>query len=33
VPRLTCFGMGIATAIAGADFLHLGYDAAKRMAG
>jgi hypothetical protein len=32
-PRLTRFGMGIATAIAGADFLHLGYDAAKRLAG
>jgi hypothetical protein len=31
-PRLTRFGMGVATAIAGADFLHLGYDAAKRMA-
>jgi hypothetical protein len=31
-PRLTRFGMGVATAIAGADFLHLGYDAAKRVA-
>jgi hypothetical protein len=31
-PRLTRFGMGIATAVAGADFLHLGYDAAKRVA-
>jgi hypothetical protein len=31
-PRLTRFGMGVATAIAGADFLHLGYDAAKRAA-
>ncbi|NJC69054.1 DUF1360 domain-containing protein [Planosporangium thailandense] len=31
-PRLTRFGMGIASAIAGADFLHLGYDAAKRLA-
>ena len=32
-PRLTRFGMGVSTAIAGADFLHLGYDAAKRLAG
>jgi hypothetical protein len=31
-PRLTRFGMGVATAVAGADFLHLGYDAAKRAA-
>jgi Protein of unknown function (DUF1360) len=31
-PRLTRYGMGIASAIAGADFLHLGYDAAKRLA-
>lgn len=31
-PRLTRFGMGVASAIAGADFLHLGYDAAKRAA-
>jgi hypothetical protein len=31
-PRLTRFGMGVASAIAGADFLHLGYDAAKRVA-
>jgi Protein of unknown function (DUF1360) len=31
-PRLTRFGMGVASAIAGADFLHLGYDAAKRLA-
>jgi hypothetical protein len=31
-PRPTRFGMGIASAIAGADFLHLGYDAAKRAA-
>jgi hypothetical protein len=30
-PRLTRFGMGVATAIAGADFLHVGYDAAKRV--
>ncbi|HEV7897156.1 MAG TPA: DUF1360 domain-containing protein [Planosporangium sp.] len=29
-PRLTRFGMGVASAITGADFLHLGYDAAKR---
>lgn len=32
-PRLTRFGMGVATAIAGADFLHLAYDAAKKAAG
>lgn len=32
-PRLTRFGMGVATAVAGADFLHLGYDAAKRLGG
>jgi hypothetical protein len=31
-PRLTRFGMGVASAIAGADFLHLGYDAAKKAA-
>ena len=31
-PRLTRFGMGVASAIAGADFLHLGYGAAKRVA-
>jgi hypothetical protein len=31
-PRLTRFGMGVASAIAGADFLHLGYDSAKRAA-
>jgi Protein of unknown function (DUF1360) len=31
-PRLTRFGMGVASAIAGADFLHLGYDVAKRVA-
>ncbi|GII26032.1 DUF1360 domain-containing protein [Planosporangium mesophilum] len=31
-PRLTRFGMGVATAIAGADFLHLGYDTAKHVA-
>jgi hypothetical protein len=31
-PRLTRFGMGVATAIAGADFLHLAYDAAKKAA-
>jgi hypothetical protein len=29
-PRLTRFGMGVATAIAGSDFLHLAYDAAKQ---
>jgi hypothetical protein len=32
-PRLTRFGMGVAAAVAGADFLHLAYDAAKRKAG
>ncbi len=32
-PRLTRFGMGVATAVAGADFLRLGYDAAKRLGG
>lgn len=32
-PRLTRFGMGVAAAVAGADFLHLAYDAAKRRAG
>ncbi|WP_432824762.1 DUF1360 domain-containing protein [Dactylosporangium sp. CA-092794] len=31
-PRLTRFGMGVATAVAGSDFLHLAYDAAKRAA-
>lgn len=31
-PRQTRYGMGVATAIAGADFLHLGYDAAKKLA-
>ncbi|GAA2333681.1 DUF1360 domain-containing protein [Dactylosporangium salmoneum] len=31
-PRATRFGMGVATAIAGSDFLHLAYDAAKRKA-
>jgi hypothetical protein len=31
-PRATRFGMGVAGAVAGADFLHLGYDAAKRLA-
>jgi hypothetical protein len=31
-PRPTRYAMGVATAIAGADFLHLGYDAAKRAA-
>ncbi|GAA5180119.1 hypothetical protein GCM10023322_11680 [Rugosimonospora acidiphila] len=32
-PRLTRFAMGVASAVAGADFLHFGYDAAKRLAG
>jgi hypothetical protein len=32
-PRLTRFGMGVASAIAGADFLHLAYDSAKKAAG
>ncbi|GAB3826794.1 DUF1360 domain-containing protein [Dactylosporangium cerinum] len=32
-PRLTRFGMGVASAIAGADFLHLAYSAAKKAAG
>lgn len=32
-PRLTRFAMGVASAVAGADFLHFGYDAAKRAAG
>jgi len=32
-PSVTRFGMGVAAAVAGADFLHLGYDAAKRGAG
>jgi hypothetical protein len=31
-PRATRFGMGVASAVAGADFLHLGYDAAKKVA-
>lgn len=31
-PRLTRFGMGVASAIAGADFLHLAYSAAKKAA-
>ncbi|GAA0732982.1 DUF1360 domain-containing protein [Dactylosporangium roseum] len=31
-PRLTRFGMGVATAVAGSDFLHLAYAAAKRKA-
>ncbi|GAA1808240.1 DUF1360 domain-containing protein [Planosporangium flavigriseum] len=31
-PQATRFGMSVATAVAGADFLHLGYDAAKRLA-
>jgi hypothetical protein len=31
-PRATRFGMGVATAVAGADFMHLGYDAAKKVA-
>ncbi|MFF5231695.1 DUF1360 domain-containing protein [Dactylosporangium sp. NPDC000521] len=32
-PRATRFGMGVASAIAGADFLHLAYSAAKKAAG
>jgi hypothetical protein len=32
-PRLTRFGMGVATALAGADFLHLAYDSAKKISG
>jgi hypothetical protein len=32
-PRLTRFGMGVAAAVAGSDFLHLAYDAAKKAAG
>jgi hypothetical protein len=32
-PKLTRFGMGVATAVAGSDFLHLAYDAAKKAAG
>src|SRR5690348_9295029 len=32
-PRLTRFGMGVATAVAGSDFLHLAYDAAKKASG
>jgi hypothetical protein len=31
-PRLTRFGMGVASAVAGADFLHLAYSAAKKAA-
>ncbi|WP_433087801.1 DUF1360 domain-containing protein [Dactylosporangium sp. CA-052675] len=31
-PRLTRFGMSVAAAVAGSDFLHLAYDAAKRKA-
>ncbi|WP_433220210.1 DUF1360 domain-containing protein [Dactylosporangium sp. CS-047395] len=31
-PRLTRFGMGVAAALAGSDFLHLAYDAAKKQA-
>ncbi|GAA3268479.1 DUF1360 domain-containing protein [Dactylosporangium vinaceum] len=31
-PRLTRFGMGVATAVAASDFLHLAYDVAKRAA-
>jgi hypothetical protein len=31
-PRLTRFGMGVAGAVAGSDFLHLAYDAAKKLA-
>jgi hypothetical protein len=31
-PRQTRYAMGVATALAGADFLHLGYDAAKNAA-
>jgi hypothetical protein len=31
-PRLTRFGMSVASAVAGADFLHLAYDAAKKTA-
>lgn len=32
-PRLTRFGMGVAAAVAGSDFLHLAYAAAKKAAG
>jgi Protein of unknown function (DUF1360) len=32
-PRLTRFAMGVATAIAGSDFLHLAYDSAKHATG
>jgi hypothetical protein len=32
-PQLTRFGMGVASAVAGSDFLHLAYDAAKKAAG
>jgi hypothetical protein len=31
-PRQTRYGMGVASALAAADFLHLGYDAAKQAA-
>jgi hypothetical protein len=31
-PRATRFGMGVASAVAASDFLHLGYDAAKKAA-
>ncbi|WP_432992442.1 DUF1360 domain-containing protein [Dactylosporangium sp. CA-233914] len=31
-PRVTRFGMGVAAAVAGSDFLHLAYDAAKKAA-
>jgi hypothetical protein len=31
-PRLTRLGMSVATAVAGADFLHLAYDRAKKAA-
>jgi hypothetical protein len=31
-PAVTRFGMGVASAIAGADFLHLAYDRAKKSA-
>jgi hypothetical protein len=32
-PRLTRFAMAVATAVAGADFLHLAYDGAKKAVG
>jgi hypothetical protein len=32
-PRLTRYAMGVATAIAGSDFLHLAYDKAKKLNG